>query len=185
MVLSRFAKAATSVSIYEHSRDQPPGTAGGSDVTKLNGYLHTTAVFSAELALAARQESLSKVQAGGCSADCSVVGYHRRRDRWNRVSHQSAGLRPRLARLTSKVRALIVSRFGPSFRFPLVQRCNWFCRCGGVARLDAWHRSFKLLWRKARILHDANAANGPAWCRDATEKLRLILGYWEAKSAPA
>jgi hypothetical protein len=48
----------------------------------------------------------------------------------------------------------------------------------GVGRL-------KLLWRKARILHDANAANGPAWCRDATEKLRLILGYWEAKSAPA
>jgi hypothetical protein len=48
----------------------------------------------------------------------------------------------------------------------------------GIGRL-------KLLWRKEAHPSDANAANDPARHRDATEKLRLILGYWEAKSAPA
>jgi len=47
----------------------------------------------------------------------------------------------------------------------------------GISRL-------KLLWRKARTLHGANAAKKPRR-RDATEKASAILGYWEAKSAPA
>ena len=152
-----------------------------------NGNLHTATVFPPEFAFAAIGGSLSQVQ-----SDCGLdnhrpAGASRWRDHGPRISNQVARLDERRAPPTTlDIKSLrpYSFPFRTTVRLPLEQRCYWFCRCGGVARLDARHRSFEILWRKARTLHGANAAKRPRR-RDATEKASAILGYWEAKSAPA
>jgi hypothetical protein len=47
----------------------------------------------------------------------------------------------------------------------------------GIGRL-------KILWRKARILHDANAIDETSVSRRYRKSFGYF-GYWEAKSAPA
>ena len=67
----------------------------------------------------------------------AIIGW---RDHRNRLSLQSAGLTS--GALDIKSARPYSFPFRTKFPIPLVQRCYWFCRCGGVARLDAWHRSF-------------------------------------------
>jgi len=91
-------------------------------------------------------------------------------------------------RLTQAGWAFIVSRFGLRSPVPLVQRYNWFCRCGGVAQFDAKASTVDYCGVEARAVFSNASRNQANLLARATPQKSfgyIFWANWEAKSAPA